>query len=141
MALLTLNNCLKTMNKSFVLFVIKSWSQIQNLTIVRAERGIFLKFKQNVRVWQNPKFLWRLSHSDVCLLWRLALWCLSSLTFVTLMFVHSDVCLSDVCPSTCVCIMYACLYVYLSISYMICALLLCYDKNVKKALSTCCMCF
>ena len=82
MALLTLNNCLKTMNKSFVLFVIKSWSQIQNLTIVRAERGIFKgKFKQNVRVWQNPKFLWRLSHSDVCLLWLLALWCLSSLTF------------------------------------------------------------
>ena len=87
LTLLTLNNCLKTMNKSFVLFVIKPWSQIQNLTIVIAERGFFFKFKQNVRVWQNPKFLWRLSHSDVCLLWRLSLWRLSSLTFVTLTFV------------------------------------------------------
>jgi hypothetical protein len=101
MALLILNNCLKTINKSFILFVIKSWPQIQNLTIVRAERDIFFKFKQNVRVWQNKNFsdvcptlmfvfsdVW---HSDVfplwrLPLWRLSLWRLSTLTFVSLTF-------------------------------------------------------
>ena len=110
MALLILNNCLKTINKSFILFVIKSWPQIQNLTIVRAERDIFFKFKQNVRVWQNKNFsdvcptlmfvfsdVW---HSDVFPLWRLPLWRLSLWRLSTLTFVHSDVCLSDVFPST-----------------------------------------
>ena len=40
----------------------------------------------------------------------------------------------DLSISLNVCIVYACLYVYLSIPYMICVFVLCFQKNRKKAL-------
>ena len=75
----------------------KSWSHIKNLTIVKAERCIFLSLNKTSEFdkIQNfsdvcPTLMFVFSdvwHSDVCPLWGLSLWRLSTLTFVSLTFV------------------------------------------------------